>query len=40
MKLFEDNHISSDFSDMGQLEEKIVGIIKDIKCKYKINYID
>ena len=40
MKLFGDNHISSDFSDMGQLEEKIVGIIKDIKCKYKINYID
>ena len=40
MKLFGENHISSDFSDIGQLEEEIVEIIKDIKCKYKINYID
>ena len=39
-ELFCDNHINSSFSDIHQVEEKIVEIIKNINCKYKINYIN
>ena len=39
-KLFGSNQITSSFSDIGQVEEKIAEIIKDINCKYKINYIN
>lgn len=39
-KLFSDNQINSGFSDIRQVEGKIVEIIKNINCKYKINYID
>ncbi|MEE1128629.1 MAG: DUF2117 domain-containing protein [Methanobrevibacter sp.] len=38
--LFADKQVISDFSSMSQVEEKIVGIIKNINCKYKINYIN
>ena len=37
--IFDGGHVTYDFSDISQLEEKIVEIIKDINCKYKINYI-
>lgn len=39
-KIFGDKQVTYDFSDIGELEEKIVEIIKDINCKYKINYIN
>ena len=39
-ELFADNQINSGFSDIHQVEEKIVEIIKNINCKYKINYIN
>lgn len=39
-KLFRDSHITSGFSDIGQVEEKIVEIINTINCKYKIKYIN
>ena len=37
--LFADNQISSDFSNISQVEQKIVEIINNINCKYKINYV-
>lgn len=39
-KLFGENQIDYSFSNIRQVEEKIVEIIKDINCKYKINYIN
>lgn len=39
-ELFGDNHINSGFSDIRQVEEKIIEIINNINCKYKINYIN
>ncbi|MDO5860084.1 DUF2117 domain-containing protein [Methanobrevibacter sp.] len=39
-KLFGDNQINSNFSDIRQVEGKIIEIIKNINCKYKINYIN
>jgi len=39
-KLFCENHISDDFSSIGEVEEKLIDIIKNIKCKYKINYVN
>lgn len=38
--IFSDNMICHDFSDIGQVKDKIAEIIKDINCKYKINYIN
>ena len=38
--LFTDNQINSDFSNISQVEQKIIEIINNINCKYKINYID
>ena len=38
--IFDGKQVTYDFSDISQLEEKIVEIIKDINCKYKINYIN
>ena len=38
--LFEDKPVSYDFSDIEEVRDKIVEIIKNINCKYKINYID
>ncbi|MBQ2831484.1 DUF2117 domain-containing protein [Methanobrevibacter sp.] len=37
--IFDGKQATYDFSDIGELEEKIVEIIKNINCKYKINYI-
>ena len=39
-KIFGNKPVTYDFSNITELEEKIVEIIKDINCKYKINYID
>ncbi|WP_405304301.1 DUF2117 domain-containing protein [Methanobrevibacter sp.] len=39
-ELFDGNHVNSGFSDIRQVEEKIVEIINTINCKYKINYIN
>ena len=39
-KLFGDNHVSDDFSDIGEVEEKIIEIISNINCKYKINHVN
>ena len=38
-KIFGNKPVTYDFSNITELEEKIVEIIKDINCKYKINYI-
>jgi hypothetical protein len=38
--IFGGKPITYDFSNISELEEKIVEIIKDINCKYKINYIN
>ena len=37
--IFGDKQVTFDFSDISQLEDKIVEIIKDINCKYKVKYI-
>ena len=39
-ELFGNNQVTADFSNINQVEEKIIEIIKNINCKYKINYID
>ena len=39
-KIFRDKQVTCDFSNISELEAKIVEIIKDINCKYKINYIN
>ena len=38
--IFGDNHVSDDFSDIDQVKDKIVEIINNINCKYKISYIN
>lgn len=38
--IFGDKQVSCDFSSIEEVKDKIVGIIKDINCKYKINYIN
>lgn len=38
--IFDGKWVTYDFSDISQLEEKIVEIIKNINCNYKINYIN
>ena len=39
-ELFDDKDFSYDFENIGDVKVKIEEIIKDINCKYKINYID
>ena len=39
-EIFNGNQVTYDFSDISELEEKIVEIINNINCKYKINYIE
>ena len=38
--IFNGKQVTYDFSDISELEERIVEIIKNINCKYKINYIN
>lgn len=38
--MFNGKQVSNDFSDIDEVRDKIVEIIKNINCKYKINYID
>ncbi len=39
-KIFNDKLESFDFSNIDEVSDRIIEIIKDINCKYKINYID
>jgi hypothetical protein len=39
-KMFDGGQVSGDFSNIDEVKDKIIEIIKDINCKYKINYID
>ena len=39
-QIFRDKQFSYDFSSIREVEEKIVEIINNINCKYKINYIN
>ena len=39
-EIFKDKQVSHDFSNIREVELKIVEIINNINCKYKINYID
>ena len=39
-KIFNDEQVSFRFSDIDEVKDKIVEIINNINCKYKINYID
>ena len=39
-ELFCENHVNVSFSNISQVEEKIIEIINNINCKYKINYIN
>ena len=38
--IFSDNHISHDFSNVEEVKDKIIEIINNINCKYKINHIN
>ncbi|MBQ6098483.1 MAG: DUF2117 domain-containing protein [Methanobrevibacter sp.] len=38
--IFDGKQVTYDFSNIGEVEEKITEIIKNINCKYKINYIN
>ena len=38
--MFDGSKQSLDYSDIGEVRDKIIEIIKDINCKYKINYIN
>ena len=38
--IFNDNHISVEFSNIDEVKEKIIEIINNMNCKYKINYIN
>ena len=38
--IFKDNQESCEYSNIGDVRDKIVEIINNINCKYKINYID
>ena len=39
-KMFGGGQVTYDYSSIDEVEGKIIEIIKDINCKYKINYID
>ena len=39
-KMFGGGQVTYDYSSIGEVEGKIIEIIKNINCKYKINYID
>ena len=39
-KMFGGGQVTYDYSSINEVEGKIIEIIKDINCKYKINYID
>ena len=39
-KFFEDNEFSYEFSDIEYVSDKIIEIIKNINCEYKIKYIN
>ena len=39
-EIFKDKQVSCDFTNIDEVCEKIEEIIKDINCKYKINYIN
>ena len=39
-EMFDDNHVSYDFEDIDEVKNKIIEIINNINCKYKINYIN
>ncbi len=38
--MFNDGQVTYDYSNIDEVKNKIVEIIKNINCKYKINYID
>ena len=38
--IFDDKQVSYEFSDIDEVKDKIVEIINNINCKYKINYIN
>ena len=37
--MFGDGQVTYDYSNIGEVRDKIIEIIKNINCKYKINYI-
>jgi len=39
-EIFGDNQMSNDFADIDEVKNKIIEIINNINCKYKINYIN
>ncbi len=39
-EIFHGRQVSHDFKSIGEVEAKVIEIIKSINCKYKINYID
>ena len=39
-KIFDDSEISYDFTNIEDVKRKVEEIIKNINCKYKVNYID
>ena len=38
--IFSNSHISYDFENIAEVKNKIIEIINNINCEYKINYID
>ena len=38
-EIFNETDVTYEFSQIGEVQEKIIQIIKNINCKYKINYI-
>lgn len=38
--MFDGKQVSYDYSNIDEVKDKIIEIIKDINCKYKINYIN
>ena len=38
--IFNDNIVTFEFSNILQVESKIIEIINNMNCKYKINHID
>ena len=39
-EIFRENHLSVEFSDIGEVKDKVIEIINSINCKYKLSYID
>ena len=39
-KIFDDSQVSYDFTNIEDVKMKVEEIIKNINCKYKINYIN